>query len=326
MFFNTDCITGARQHLADNSVDLIITDPPYGIAGESLHKHYNRNETTVLDGYIDVPMAEYAEFSQKWIAEAERVLRPGGSLYIVSGYTNLVDILNALRNTKLKEVNHIIWKYNFGVYTKTKYVSSHYHILFYQKLGGKATFNTHARFGDMEKDDNGGSLNYQDREDVWYIPKEYKPGQIKNKNELPTQLLVKMIQYSSNENDLVCDFFLGSFSTAKVAIGLNRRATGFEKNEISYNYQNPLMANIEIGNLLKNLRQPPENALFNQGKKLETEEINEILQQYKTYKNEGKTKKDSITLLTAKTGRGYWSLLKIIDTNAEKIENGLLFP
>jgi site-specific DNA-methyltransferase (adenine-specific) len=106
---------------------------------------------------------------------------------------------------------------------------------------------------------------------------------------------------------------LGSFSTAKVAIGLNRRATGFEKSEIAFKYQNPLMPNIEVGNLLKNLRQPPENALFNQGKKLEAAEINEILALYKTYKNEGKTKKDSITLLTAKMGRGYWSLLKIID-------------
>jgi len=99
MFYNIDCIEGAKQHLADNSVDLIITDPPYGIAGESLHKHYNRNETTVLDGYIDVPMHEYAEFSEQWIAEAARVLKPGGSMYIVSGYTNLIHILNALHKT-----------------------------------------------------------------------------------------------------------------------------------------------------------------------------------------------------------------------------------
>ena len=39
------------------------------------------------------------------------------------------------------------------------------------------------------------------------INREYKPNQIKNKNELPTQLLIKMMQYSSNENDLICDFF-----------------------------------------------------------------------------------------------------------------------
>jgi site-specific DNA-methyltransferase (adenine-specific) len=313
MFYNIDCIEGAKQHLADNSVDLIITDPPYGIAGESLHKHYNRDETTVLDGYIDVPMHEYAKFSEKWIAEAARVLKPGGSMYIVSGYTNLIHILNALHKTNLQEVNHIIWKFNFGVYTKNKYVSSHYHILFYQKPGGKPTFNTHARFADMEKDERNGSLNYQDREDVWYIPKEYKPGQIKNKNELPTQLLIKMIQYSSNENDVVCDFFLGSFSTAKIAIGLNRRAVGFEKSSIAFDYQNPLMPNFKVGELLETLRNPPQNALFNQGKALLPSEKNMILDEFAKYKAQGKNKKESITLLTASTGRGYWSLLKIID-------------
>jgi site-specific DNA-methyltransferase (adenine-specific) len=313
MFYNIDCIEGAKQHLADNSVDLIITDPPYGIAGESLHKHYNRNETTVLDGYIDVPMHEYAEFSAQWIAEAARVLKPGGSIYIVSGYTNLIHILNALHKTDLQEVNHIIWKFNFGVYTKKKYVSSHYHILFYQKPGAKPTFNTHARFADMEKDERNGSLNYQDREDVWYIPKAYKPGQVKNKNELPTQLLIKMIQYSSNENDVVCDFFLGSFSTAKIAIGLNRRAVGFEKSNIAFDYQSPLITNVKAGELLETLRNPPQNALFNQGKTLLQSEKNMILEEFAKYKAQGKNKKESITLLTADTGRGYWSLLKIIN-------------
>ena len=43
--------------------------------------------------------------------------------YIISGYTNLPAILNALRQTSLQEMNHIIWKYNFGVYTRRKFVS-----------------------------------------------------------------------------------------------------------------------------------------------------------------------------------------------------------
>ena len=50
LFFNQDCIEGAREHLEDNSVDLIITDPPYGIQGDKLDKHYNRNESFVIDG------------------------------------------------------------------------------------------------------------------------------------------------------------------------------------------------------------------------------------------------------------------------------------
>jgi len=240
-YYNCDCIEGAKKYLPDNSVDLIITDPPYGINGDKLDKHYNRNEDNVIDGYVEILASEYPEFSMQWIKEAERVLRPGGSIYIVSGYSNLRHILNALAETNLQERNHIIWKYNFGVYTSRKYISSHYHILFYVKKGGEITFNKNAFYSDDDKKENGGSKNYADREDVWIINREYKPGQIKNKNQLPTVLLKKMILYSSNPNDMICDFFLGSFSTAKVALSLGRRACGFEINKNAFDYQMSVM-------------------------------------------------------------------------------------
>jgi site-specific DNA-methyltransferase (adenine-specific) len=313
MFYNTDCIAGAKQYLADNSIDLIVTDPPYGIGGDTLHKHYNRNETFVLDGYVEVPQSEYPQFTHDWIQEAARVLKPGGSLYIVSGYTNLIHILNALAETKLQEINHLIWKYNFGVYTKKKYISSHYHILFYQKPGGEATFNTFSRYADAEKNEEGsGSLNYQDREDVWVINKEFKPGKVKNKNELPTQLLTKIIQYSSKEGDLVCDFFLGSFSTAKVAIGLNRKACGFEKSSIAFDYQLAETTNLTSGYLLQELRLPPDNQYFNQGKPLEAAEITAIQTEYLKLKKTGLTKKAAIQQISLSSGRGPFSLAKII--------------
>jgi site-specific DNA-methyltransferase (adenine-specific) len=323
MFYNIDCIEGAQKYLKDGAVDLIITDPPYGIDGDKLHKHYNRNEKNVLDGYVDIPINEYEEFSLKWIKEAERVLKPGGSLYIVSGYTNLIHILNALRATKLKEVNHIIWKYNFGVYTKNKYISSHYHILYYVKLGDIPTFNTFARFGDAEKDEKNGSLNYQDREDVWFINREYKPNKIKNKNELPWELLIKMIQYSSNPGDLVCDFFLGSFSTAKVARGLNRKATGFEISKIAFDYQIKEMEKIQDGFLLHTLRKPSQTKFINSGKPLTESDKATFKAEYLELISKGKTKKQSIEFLSEKYSRGYWSILKIIDgtTNKSSISN-----
>jgi site-specific DNA-methyltransferase (adenine-specific) len=80
-FFNEDCVAGAKKYLADDSIDLIVTDPPYGIEGGTLHKHYHRDETFVVDGYVEVPRAEYASFSEQWIREAARVLRPGGRGY-----------------------------------------------------------------------------------------------------------------------------------------------------------------------------------------------------------------------------------------------------
>ncbi len=310
--YNEDCVAGARKHLADDSIDLIITDPPYGIDGHKLHKHYNRDEGYVLDGYIEVPETEYPEFSKGWIKEASRVLRPGGSIYIVSGYSNLRHILNALAATPLEEKNHIIWKYNFGVYTKTKFVSSHYHILFYTKPGGRHSFNTYSRFGPHERTGQEGSLNYQDREDVWVINRKYKPGQPKNKNELPTHLLIKMLQYSSNQGDTVCDFFLGSFSTAKVAIAMNRNACGFELSKATYKHQIGSMERIEPGELLSRLRTPEEHLLYNQGKPWSEDELEQLLSSFETLRLNGLSKKESIQRLTADMGRGYFALMNAL--------------
>ena len=219
-----------KQHIPDNSVDMVFTDPPYGIDGAKLDKHYNRKESNVIDGYVEVAKEKYQDFSNQWIAECDRALKPSGSAYIISGYTCLREILNALANTDLVEINHIIWEYSFGVYTKLKYVSSHYHILYYVKPPIKnKTFNTFCRMEDTK-------TSYHDRIDVMQIPREYKPGIIKNKNQLPEALVEKFIAYSSNEGDLVLDPFLGGFTTAIVAKKMNRNIIGFELNKNAYDY------------------------------------------------------------------------------------------
>jgi site-specific DNA-methyltransferase (adenine-specific) len=314
-FYNGDCISGAANYMPDNSIDLIITDPPYGINGDKLHQHYNRNEAFVVEGYVEIPQAEYADFSIKWIKEAERVLRPGGSIYIVSGYTNLIDILNALRTTNLKEINHIIWKYNFGVFTRQKYVSSHYHILFYEKQGGKRTFNLESRFGLNEKTEDDRSLNNYDREDVWIINREYKPGQIKNKNELPSKLLLKMIQYSSNEGDLIGDFFLGGFSTAKVALGLNRMATGFEISQPMFDTKIKEIQNLKPGYLLSSLREPVASTLKNPGKTWTDQDLHYLHTEFNKLTAKGTMKKQIIAELGQSLGRGRWAIEKALKKN-----------
>ena len=101
-----------QQHVSSASVDLVFTDPPYGIRGDQLDTHYNRDDTKVIAGYVDVPNDEYAGWCRAWIQECERVLRPGGSMYIVSGYSNLHHILNALHETGMQEINHIIAQYS----------------------------------------------------------------------------------------------------------------------------------------------------------------------------------------------------------------------
>ncbi len=314
-FYNGDCISGAAEHIADNSVDLIITDPPYGINGDLLHRHYNRDEDFVVNGYVEIPRAEYADFSIRWIQEAERVLRPGGSIYIISGYTNLIDLLNALKTTKLREVNHIIWKYNFGVFTRRKYVSSHYHILFYEKTGSKRTFNLESRYGLNEKTIEGRSLNNFDREDVWIINREYKPGRMKNKNELPTKLLIKMIQYSSNEGEVVADFFCGGFSTAAVAMGLNRRFIGFEISRQIFEAKVHEIQNLVPGYLLARLPNPASGIPKNAKKPWTEQDIRHLRERFTCLRAEGLSRKLIIERLQEDLGRGYWAIDKALKKN-----------
>jgi site-specific DNA-methyltransferase (adenine-specific) len=239
--YNQNCISGMKEHVEDNSIDLIFTDPPYGIDGDELDVHYNRDESNVVPGYIDVPLDEYSKFSQDWIKECERVLRPGGSIYIVSGYTNLHHILNALHSTKLEEINHIIAKYSFGVSTKNKFVSSHYHVLFWskpEKRKQKRTFNSNWKYTD-QKD------SYHDRLTVQDMPRDYKPGQIKNKNQLSEEFIMKFIMYSSNRGDTVLDCFGGGLTTGRTALRWGRNFVGFELNKNAYDVFLPTLKNIK---------------------------------------------------------------------------------
>jgi len=313
LYYQGDSVEGAREHLADGSVDLIVTDPPYGIEGDRLDRHYNRDEAHVVEGYVEVPAEEYGDFSHAWVAQAARALRPNGSIYIVSGYTNLYHILDALRATDLREVNHIVWRYSFGVHTRRKYVSSHYHILYCERPGpGKRTFNANVRFGPGERGPGGGSLDYADREDVWTIDREYKPGRRKNRNELPTELLVKMLQYSSRPGDLVCDMFMGGFSTARVAVGLGRRFAGFEVSPAIFDAGVERMRDVREGDLLDTLREPRAGGLANQGQRWTEEETARLVERYGALRDDGMTKARSIEVMGGEFGRGRFAITNVL--------------
>ena len=238
---NIDCVTGMKE-LATGSIDMVFTDPPYGIDGDNLDVHYNRDESHVVPGYCEVSLDTYSEFSLDWITECARVLRPGGSMYIVSGYTNLHHILNALHSTDLTEINHIIAEYTFGVSATKKFISSHYHVLFWAKPDKgkqKRTFNNACRFSD-NKD------SYHDRLSVQQLPRDYKPGQIKNKNQLSETFIEKFILYSSNRGDTILDPFGGGLTTARASLRYGRKFVGYELNKNAYDAFVPGLANVDV--------------------------------------------------------------------------------
>jgi len=224
---NQNCITGMKI-IPDDTVDLVITDPPFAIDFKAKKANYNRTASRVLEGYKEIPQKDYYEFTVNWMSECYRILKENGSMYVFSGWNNLKDILNAIDEIGFTVVNHIIWKYQFGVVTNRKYVTSHYHCLLICKNDKKRKFFPYERFSKNEKNENGRSLHYKDKEDVWEIKREYWNGSEKTPTKLPAEIIKKILQYSSEEGDLFFDPFMGSGQTAVVSKMEKRKYLGFE--------------------------------------------------------------------------------------------------
>lgn len=222
-----DCITGMKKMTAE-SVDLIITDPPFAIGFKGRRANYNRTPSRVMEGYQEISADKYYDFTISWMRQAYRLLKPSGSMYVFSGWNHLVDILQALDDTGFHTINHIIWKYQFGVVTRNRYVTSHYTIPYVCKDPSQRRFFPFSRFEKDAKDLSGRSLRYKDVEDVWTIPREYWRGSIKTPTKLPSEIIRKMLAYSSMPSDVVLDPFLGSGQVAVVAKAKGRRYCGFE--------------------------------------------------------------------------------------------------
>lgn len=222
-----DCIE-LMSAMPAECVDLIVTDPPFAIDFKACRANYNRNRGRVLDGYKEIAGDEYQAFTHAWLQQATRVLKDSGSMYVFSGWNHLKEILIAIDACNLTMVNHIIWKYQFGVTTRRKYVTSHYHCLYVCKDERKRLFHPYARFDKTARTENGGSAHYKDKEDVWEIKREYWQGDKKTPTKLPAEIIQKILDYSSDVGDVVLDPFLGSGQVAVVSSMKRRRYIGFE--------------------------------------------------------------------------------------------------
>jgi len=224
--------------IPNEKIDLVVTDPPFAINFKAKKANYNRTSSRVLSGYNEIKVEDYYDFTNAWMQEVYRILKKSGSMYVFSGWNNLKDILIALDNNGFTTINHIIWKYQFGVVTSKKFVTSHYHCLFVCKDDKKRKFFPFSRFKKNAKTSDGRSLHYKDKEDVWIINREYWTGDDKTPTKLPAEIIKKMLKYSSEKTDLVLDPFLGSGQVAVISKMLGRRYLGFEIVKQYYDFAN----------------------------------------------------------------------------------------
>lgn len=232
----------------EETFHLIMADPPFSINFTSKRSNYNRDGDLVVDGYIEIPSEKYRKFSVEWIRDAYRVLREDGSMYVFSGWNHLEDVLYALRVNKFTICSSIVWKYQFGVFTKRRFVTSHYHILFVVKNEKKYYFNKVEHYpedvwkfkSDVIRDDfaeEDSALG-----DVWNINRPYHKGEIKVPNKLPPRLIQKMLLFSSKNEDIILDPFSGGGSIPIEIIKMNQESNGqrkyvaMEKSKPMYEY------------------------------------------------------------------------------------------
>ena len=207
-----DCISG-MQKMPSECVDLIIADPPFGIDFSGKGKVYNRDTDYVIDSYQEI-RTNYANFTKKWMTSIQKIMKPHATAYVFSGWNHLEDVLMGARMCGLTTINHLIWKYQFGVFTKRKYVTSHYHIVMLVKDSKKYYFNKMEHYP----------------LDVWDIKRKYKKGEPKNATTLPLEVVKKCIEFSSRPGDLVFDPFMGMATTGIASKGLWRHYFGYEIN------------------------------------------------------------------------------------------------
>ncbi|MHA2141040.1 MAG: DNA-methyltransferase [Candidatus Thorarchaeota archaeon] len=210
--FYEDCIQGMKN-LPEESVDLIIADPPFGIDFDGKSSVYNRDERLVVENYEEVN-GSYTDFTNRWIGELPRVLKDEGSVYIFSGWTNLERVLSGAREAGLSTLNHIVWHYPFGVFTKRRFVTSHYHVLLLVKNPKSYFFNKIEHYP----------------EDVWPVKRTYRAGEVKNSTKLPIEVVRRCIDFSSMPGDIVLDPFMGNGTTAIASKSSWRHYLGYEIN------------------------------------------------------------------------------------------------
>jgi site-specific DNA-methyltransferase (adenine-specific) len=220
--FNADCVQAMQA--IHGSADLVLADPPFGIDFDKSAAMYNRDAANVIPGYKEVK--DYADFTDKWIASAHYALRPGGTLWVVSGWTNSHVVHATLLQKGFKIINKVIWRYNFGVYTKKKFTTCHYEMFYAVKPPVK--YRTFFRLLEDTKAD------YHDRQSVWDIPRQYMPGKQKNATKLPDALVKKVILHTTYKADVVADPFMGNGTAVFQAIAAGRRAYGYEINPAAY--------------------------------------------------------------------------------------------
>ena len=241
IIINQDCVEGMKS-LEDNTVDLIIADPPYNLSKGGEWKWDNSvklegmggNWNKVMESWDNMSLSEYFSFTITWLTEAQRILKPTGSMWIFGTYHNIgiINVVCQLLNVEI--INEIIWyKRNaFPNLAGRRLTASHETILWCNKGGKKREY-----YFDYDYSKNGNfdydSLKQPGKQmrTVWDISNNKEKRELeygKHPTQKPLRVLKRMIQLSSREGDIMLTPFSGAGSECLAAKELGRSYVGYE--------------------------------------------------------------------------------------------------
>jgi site-specific DNA-methyltransferase (adenine-specific) len=230
--FNEDCLIGIKK-IPDNSLDLIVADPPY-----CLGKDYE-NDSDKLDS------GEYLKWTYQWIDLIIPKLKDTGSLYIFLSWQYSPEIFSYIK-TKMLMVNEIIWDRrvpSMGGSTR-KFSSVHDNIGFFVKKDKKYYFDIDsiripydeetkkARTRSIFVGKKWLEVGYNPK-DIWSVSRIHAqaPERQNHPTQKPLEIIERIIKASCPVDGVVLDPFMGTGTTAIAAINTKRNYVGFEINK-----------------------------------------------------------------------------------------------
>lgn len=235
LLYHGDCIE-LLHRLPDQSIDLTVTSPPYNIG-----KEYESRMT--LDRYVT--------WCAEWMTEIHRATRNSGAFWLNVGYFEApnkglaVPIVYYLWDkSPFYMIQEVVWNYGAGVACRNRLSPRNEKLLWYVKNRDSYTFNLDkirdpdVKYPNQKK--NGkfkcNSIG-KNPSDVWQIAKvtsgsnRASPERTPHPAQFPIDLVLRVVLASSHTAEVVLDPFIGSGTTAEVALRTGRKSVGFEIEE-----------------------------------------------------------------------------------------------
>ena len=222
------------KNMKSEIVDLIFADEPYNIGKDFGN---NKDSWDSVEAYID--------WNKKWIEQAMRILKPNGTIYIMTA-TQYMPYIDIYLSENYDVISRIVWTYDSsGVQSKKKYGSLYEPIIMAKKnKTAKYTFNYEDIMVEAKTGAKRGLIDYRKNPpqpyntkkvpgNVWDFSRvRFKMDEYENHpTQKPQALLERVIKASSNPEDIVFDPFGGSFTTSRVAKDLKRKSISIDVND-----------------------------------------------------------------------------------------------